>query len=447
MTQTFRVSHADLYRQPARGVTVAVPVGTRQVRLVPSVAAVPVELHTDMMPADARVQDGRLFHSAGETLYPGDSLLLPDGCTSLQVRLPPTFNAGAEQYIAASTRPVPFGEDARRSMLYGGSALAAADFVDGPWPTTDGLSLGIADAQLTFVCSRELQLHSGTGLATLPHTVTLPALYNDPVQGDCAAPNLPERVSVQNNLTCTTPGTGIIVQVVAPWHIASQGALARFQRVRLRVGVGATYKPGETTVGSAYFSPYSFGGPTPVNQVLRAGFPLGAYAVAAPFPLRQFMLANSSSVTIDLGTPQELFSVAAGSDDRYLAQLVVADPSVAWTTQPACWGQWIFDNAPSSPGRVESWGRVMLSHHDGGFFVQSPRGNTTVRAVVSNLGTGGAISAWRCDETATVDTTTTPVYSVPVTDLGAQTAFGLPVGTWYVATTGTLVATIEASEG
>ena len=446
MPQTFRVSHADLYKQSAKGVTVAVPVGTRQIRLVPTAAACPVEVWADMVPPDARCQDGLLIHSPGETLYPGDSLLLRDGVTSVQVRLPPSLNAGAEQFQTTGTA-APFGEDARRPVIYGSTPQGAADFLDGPWSTTDGLAAGIADAQLVFVASNELQLHSGTGMSTVPHTLVVPALYNDPAQDDAAAPNVALRASVQNNLTCKVAGTGIYVQVVAPWHVVPQGLLSRFQRVRLRLGAGATFKSGETTVGSAFVTPYSFGGPTPLNQLWRGGFPLGAYAQVGAFPLRQSMLNNSSSVTLDLGVPSELFSVASGGNDVYAARFSICDDSVAWTTQPALWGQWLFDNAPSSPGRVESWGRIVLAAKNGGFFVQSPRGAHVVQAVVSNIGTNGAVSAWRCDQTATVDTTSTPVYSVPVTGTGAQTLFQLPAGAWYVAASGSMSLKLEAVEG
>ena len=246
MGQTFRVSHAALYSSSSKGVAVPVPVGTRQIRLIPSAAAVPVEVWPDMVAPDAKAQDGLLMHSPGETLYPGDSLLLREGCTSITVRLPPNMNAGASQWANVLNIFTPFGEDATRGRSYGTPPPAPGDLYDGPPPTTDGAACSIKDAQLVFSAERDVQLHGGVSLGTIPNTMRLPATY----QTSGARPNLAYRASVQNALDATLEPED--VGIISPWHIAPQGLLGRFQRLRLRIGVAQAWKAGQTKIGRAH---------------------------------------------------------------------------------------------------------------------------------------------------------------------------------------------------
>ena len=433
MAQTFRVSHADLYRQPARGVTVQVPVGTRQIRLVPSASACPVEVHADMVPPDARVQDGQLVHSPGETLYPGDSLLLAEGCTSVQVRLPPSLNGGAIAWVADAAGTEPFGEDANRPRWYGSNALGDGDIIYGPAPTTDGLAAGIADSVLTFVASRELQLHAGTGLSTLPHTLRVPGSY----QVTNGKPNATNRASVTNSLEQAAPSTPTIVAVIAPWHVVTFGILARFQRVRLRVSVTRAWIPSLTTqhrVGRLV--PFTYG---PLAQLLPTSIDLGSYA---PRTDNGRSARTGTVLEIDLGTPSELFSLLAGSPDQTVATLQWTAPGgLDPVYGPKCSVEWLFDTAPSSPGRFTSTSTESFSVSGGathGVACNSPSGSVVQLRVTLNSAADAELRVWsdKWGSGTYFDVATAPDFAapVPVTGAGEQplVILPLPVGRWYV---------------
>ena len=425
MGQVFRISHADLYRQSQKGVTVPVPIGTRSIRLMATAAAVPVEVWGDMQPPDARAQDGQVFHVPGDTLYPGDQLILRDGVTTLCVRLPPSMNGGASAWLNVLNLFAPFGEDASRGLKYGNNPPSEGDLGDGPFPTNDGAVASIKDAQLVFSAERDVQLRAGVSLGTFPNTMRLPATY----QTTGTRPNLVDRCSVQNSLESYT-GTSN-VRLVSPWHIAPQGLLSRFQRARLRVGVAQAWKAGQTMHHAGYLSCTQGFAPTLMQ--------LNRLAMGAVRPLldngRQYQGSGSTEVTIDVGSPAELFSIMAPNIDTTFA---VLGQSRNWTYLPKVWGEWLFDNGQSRPGHMEARAVHILDVDAGalhGVFCASPRGKNSVVCNLANAGTGGELRAWQVDHSADCDTTTTPAFTVPLV-AGAQTACTLPVGNWYVAVYG-----------
>lgn len=423
MPQVFRISHADLYRQSSKGVTVPVPVGTRSLRLMPTAAACPVEVWPETQPPDARAQDGQLVHVPGETLYPGDSLLLKDGVTTVTVRLPPSMNGGASAWLNVLTLFHPMGEDASRGSHYGNTPPAEGDLADGPFPTTDGAAVALKDSQLVFSAERDLQLHAGTALGVLPVSMRLPATY----QTNGSKPNPVDRASVQNSLEGVSD-----VQLVSPWHIAPAGLLSRFQRVRLRVGVAQAWKSGQTIHQAGQL--YCVQGMAPTLMQL------GRLAMGCVRPLadngRQYQLNGSTEVTVDLGSPSELFSVMAPNIDRVLAVLA---HNRAWTYRPKVWGEWLLDNAPSKPGTIEARATHQLDVPAGalhGVFCVSPRGAHAVTLNLADAGTGAELRCWQVDMAGECDTSTAPAFTVPLSATGAQTPCTLPIGNWYVAVHG-----------
>ena len=430
--QSFRVPHASLYASPNNGVQVQVPVGTRSIRLCPTAGAVPVEVWPDTAAPDARSQDGQLFWYPGETLYPGDTLLLDGPCTTIFVRLPPANNAGALAYITAGGSAQPFGEDARRGMLYGGNAYAPADFENGPAPTSDGAAASIKDGMLVFTCSRDLQLHSGQALSTLPATLRLPASYRD--YGAFA--NLDHRASVTNTLVDDT-GEGVASQIaiIAPWHIAPAGLLLRHQRVRLRIVAGQAWDGDEAVLR---FARSYMGGQSPAWNLHRLEWM--AHGAVRPAlqdnPPQQSVTDGYSEVIVDLGNPSELFALGTPTDDQELVTLAWLH-NTGWATRPSVSVEWLLDEAPSTPGQITAHSELRYYPSAGethAVACHSPKGSTVVKVLQNVEEAGdGEVRAWPLERDDSVALSSTPSFAVPLADMGRTgTVFTLPQGTWAV---------------
>ena len=445
--QTFRVSLAALYNAPLKGIEVKVPTGTRSIRLAPTAAAVPVEVWPESSPPDAKAQDGQLLWSAGETLYPGDTLLLRAGITTCFVRLPPSNNAGAQQWITAGGAGQPFGEDARRAQLYALSAYANADFVDGPCPTSDGVAAGMADGQLVFVSSPDLQLHSGQALATIPNTMRLPASFTEGARA--AEPNLNGRASVTNSMRpANDAGAPPAVHIVSPWHIVPAGLLLRFQRLRLRITVGQAWKASTSSYALAVFSSGTSSASFPLAAAKYT--PMGCVAnVAALGDGRQLSQLGSTTWTIDLGTPSDAFSVLQGNSDLYIASLTFSPTD--WSRWPKISAEWLLDEGTPRTGHVETFSvldTLRSQNHvpageTWGVVCHSPRGAHAVQVNCTIAGTDAELRAWPVDKVADVDVSTAPAFSTPVVS-GTGTAFTLPAGSWFVAIYGGSGSSVRA---
>lgn len=437
MPQVFRVSHADLYANPVRGVVVAVPVGTRQLRLMPTAAAVPVEVWTETQPPDARMQDGVLVHVPGETLYPGDSLLLRDGITTVTVRLPPAMNAGAAAYLAVLNTYSPFGEDGLRSAVYGQAPPAAGDLVDGPFGTNDGASSSIRDSVLVFSADRDVQLHAGVANATLPNTMRLPALYNS----TGTQPNQTSRASVQGSLN----GPAFtLCRLVSPWHLVPFGLLAKFRRVRLRIAVAQAWSPDAPTSHACALVSAIGAGSQSAWLVARSPFPMGAVRPLASTG-RQYLADGSAEVTLDLGTPTDLFSIQATLVDTWVGYVTALGATpMPWPYQAKVAGEWIFDDGQSQPGHMESRAVLDLdvpAAATHGVFLPIPRGSY-VETQIDAAGTAAEVRCWRVNNGAAVNITSTPDFSAPLA-AGNNIITTLAPGDWYVAVYGGSGANVD----
>ena len=433
--QTFRVSHAALFSNPLRGVEVKVPTGTRSLRLVPSAAAVPVEVWPDSQPPDAKTQDGQLFWSPGETLYPGDSLRMKAGITTVFVRLPPSNNAGAQAWIMGGGSAQPWGEDARRGTLYGGTAYQASDLVNGPAPTSDGQAASLLDGQLTFVASDDVQLHSSPALSTLPATLRLPGAF----VGEGTFANLPNRASVTGTLHRSENDGGTSdVGIIAPHYIAPVGLLLRHQRVRLRITAGQAWDSDDSAMRFARLVRTSSAVPSSAWAAFNTPHGCCRPPDESNVP-QQTMGDGFTSWTIDVGCPSDLFALGTAYDDTWWASLVWPHSDVSWYRRPSVAVEWLFDNSPSRPGSVEARTELTFAVDAGLTYSAacvSPNGRTSVKVTFGAGAAGDAeVRAWPLDHAFAVDLSTTPAFAVPLADV-AGTAFTLPQGTWCVGVFG-----------
>lgn len=341
------ISLLDLFRRKADGVSVPVPYNTKYIGISPSLCAIPLEIFADSSPSDARIQDNRLMHNPGATVYPGGSLFVPEGIQSfVSVRPIPGINAA---FKAVNQEPVP-------------EVVGATN----PWGVVGGPSdaalISVVTAKLTLMLSGSVVGNDGSNQNGLLPSVLRIAAASDFGQAD---------VRVIRSFSSGAPDVFCMVpHAVAPLEI-----IRKYTRARLRLVIGHHFDvAGQVNQRCAQIN---------VNGMLvsrnQAWLPryMGVYANGSS----QTVL-NCQEIVFDLGSPAELFSALFSYDSDFInGTLNPRWLKTAYGVAPAVIAEWVLDHGESKPG--VSLSMTYASH--------SPTANATQSSMVHSPNGAGIL--------------------------------------------------------
>lgn len=373
----FYVSHLELFKATDDGVTLNVPLNTRQLHLVPSLAAVPVEVFPGGKATAGKIQDGRFLHEPGAVLYPGGTLLLREGVSQFAIRALPGMNAGFQRDRSAADPRAEIDNSTTHWVGEGGGS--------------DAVLLGTAVARLAFLTDDVTIQGGGMGNADgLPASLTVAAL-EDPTT------SRPSRTAQgQCNL-------------YAPHEVIPAEIMRKFTRVRLRVRVGQAFTLAATALQEVAMLTLV----SPLDVVQRLQY-LGAYCAAGAV-LPQDAGNGASDVVIDFGTPAECFPALQEVATNFGAIYISNTP----THSPCIFAEWILDRGTSERGAQSSTCRfrddVDLNTHRCVYLPVRKSGEVRVMQV-SGAPVGAELRLWRRDRDVLNggDTTDAPDVTVPL---------------------------------